>query len=84
MTTPNKVDDVHEHELEDPDLTLERAYLEGFLQARGFTLRTLKQLPKARRQALMSMASSYASGKLANAEAREKLLHDLRHSSGNQ
>ena len=84
MNKPEKVEDVSEYVVEDPKFNLERVYIEESLQMKGFTLITLKKLPKDRGMKLMSMASQYAYGKLADLEAREKLFFGLRDLTENQ
>lgn len=69
---------------EDPDSVLARAYLEEFLEAQGLTLPALRKLPKDRRRELLSRASRFASDRLADIEAKRRLLDELHHQPKNQ
>lgn len=56
---------------------LETALIEEFLRAGGHDPAAVRDLPPAERERLMTAASLYASGKLAEVEARAHLIHDL-------
>ena len=56
---------------------LECAFLDEFLSARGYTFQSIKQLAKARREALLREAAEYATLKLAEIEARAHFVKDL-------
>ena len=56
---------------------LECAFLDEFLWARGYTFQSIKQLTKARREALLRGAAAYATLKLAEIAARALFVKDL-------
>lgn len=56
---------------------LERAYIEEYLRSQRVSLAELHSLPEARRRALMRDASSYASMKLSEVEARSHLIEEM-------
>ena len=62
---------------EGPQSTLERKYIEEYLQSQGASLESLGKLPKDERQHLMREASKYASLKLAEVESRAKFREDI-------
>jgi hypothetical protein len=53
---------------------LERALIVTYLRARGHTLRSVRSLPRAEREALLRAANSYAALRLTEIEARTRLL----------
>ncbi len=63
-----------------PDQTaeLERALIADFLEQRGHTVQSVKQLPDEARHALMRSASLHASMRLAEVETRAHYVDDLR------
>ena len=61
----------------DRDASLETALIAEFLARKGQTLETLRDLPSDQALTLLEDASSYASGRLAEIEARAHLQHDL-------
>jgi hypothetical protein len=61
----------------DPLAQLERAFIDEFLRLRGHGLATLGALPAADAHALLKAASAYASGRLAELEARAHYVRDL-------
>jgi hypothetical protein len=63
--------------LEDPQARLERALIDEFLKARGCTLSTVGQKPAAERQALLTQATRYAAGRLAEIDARAVYLQQI-------
>jgi hypothetical protein len=63
--------------LQDPQARLERALIEEYLADRGCDLATLDCRPAAERRALLTHASLYAAGRLAEIDARSAYLHDL-------
>ena len=67
--------------LEDPESLLERAFIEGFLRARGHDPGRLQVLPEDERMHLLQAASVYAAGKLAEVEARARFVREI-HSEG--
>jgi hypothetical protein len=60
-----------------PLADLERALIDAYLQGRGFDEATLAVLPRAERDALLGEASTYASAKLAEIEARSHYVHEI-------
>lgn len=63
----------HEPETEpvaDPHARMERAFIEEYLHERGYSLKELQDLPEALAHQLMIEASTYASSKLTEVEAR--------------
>ena len=60
-----------------PLAELEQALIEAFIAGRGFDARTLADLPKPAREALLKEASTHASAKLAEVEARSHYLHEI-------
>ena len=67
-----------EQPTEDPEARLERAFIAEFLQRRGHTLSTLKELPEEQANALMREASLYASGKRTEVESRAHYVEEIR------
>ena len=63
--------------LEDPNARLERALIDEFLKARGCTLSTVGQKPLGERQALLTQATQYAAGRLAEIDARASYVHQV-------
>jgi hypothetical protein len=61
----------------DPLAQLERAFIDEFLRQRGHTLATIGALPGTDAHDLLKAASSYASGRLAELEARADYVRDL-------
>ncbi len=60
-----------------PFASLERAYIEEYLQSRGFTLESIQHLPASEAHKLMQDASIYASCKLEEIHAKEHELREL-------
>ena len=58
-------------------VALEQAYIEEYLRGQGASLAQLHDLPELRRRALMRDASSYASMKLSEVEARSHLIDEM-------
>lgn len=63
--------------LEDPQAPLERELIDEFLKARGSSLATIGQKPGAERHALLTQATQYALGRLAEIEARAAYLQQI-------
>jgi hypothetical protein len=63
--------------MEDPEGQLEKALIEEFLRARGHDLNTLHALPEAEAKRVLTEASVYAAGKLAEVEARAHFVHEI-------
>ena len=67
--------------MEDPQASLERAFIEEYLKTRGHSLRGLHVLPEEQVNALLRAASLYAATKLAEVEARAAYVHEIHGSS---
>jgi len=70
------------HSFETPPLRppldeLERALIDEFLRARGYDREALAGLTDAERHVVMTEASTYASTRLMEIEARSRLAHEI-------
>lgn len=63
--------------MEDMHAVLEKSLIEAYLMGKGFSIEKLKKLPKAEAKRLMTEASIYASGKLAELEERAHFMDEL-------
>lgn len=63
--------------LEDPQRQLEQAFIDEFLRMRGYDAARLDTLPVHDRELLMKQASAWASGKLAEVDARAYFVHEM-------
>lgn len=63
--------------MEDMHAVLEKSLIEAYLMGKGFSMEKLKKLPKAEAKRLMTEASIYASGKLAELEERAHFMDEL-------
>lgn len=63
--------------MEDMHALLEKTLIEAYLKGKGHTLEDLKKLPEAEAKRLMTEASVYASGKLAELEERAHFIQEL-------
>lgn len=63
--------------LQNPQRQLERALIDEFLRRQGYEPAQADLLPEPQRTLLMTQASAYASGKLAEVDARAHLVHEL-------
>ena len=63
--------------VEDPNAMLEKALIEEYLKARGYSHEDLKKLPPEVVEKLMKEASQYASLKLEEVEARAHFVKEL-------
>ena len=70
-----------ETSLEDPEAKLERALIEEYLQERGCSLSTIGSKPTAEQRVLLTQASQYAVGRLAEIDARAAYIHDIHDAS---
>jgi hypothetical protein len=68
--------------LRPPSSDLERALIDEFLHTRGYDSHALAGLKDAERHALMTEASTYASTKLMEIEARSHLVHEIHGDAG--
>jgi hypothetical protein len=62
---------------EDPEARLEQALIDEYLRTRGYERAAVDVLPAAERTALLQAASRHAAVRLAEVEARARLLRDL-------
>jgi len=67
--------DVSDHQ--DPQQQLEQALIDEFLHRQGCERAQLNMLPVTQQKLLMTQASSYASGKLAEVDARAHFVHQM-------
>ena len=56
---------------------MEKTLIEAYLKGKGYSLEDLQKLPKAEAKQLMTEASTYASGKLAELEERANFMQEL-------
>jgi hypothetical protein len=63
--------------VKDLQAQLERALIDEFLRTHGYDAANVSGLPNAELELLMKQACTYASGKLAEVEARAHFLHDI-------
>ena len=63
--------------LEDPEARLERALIEEFLQARGYSLATVNFRSPAEHRTLLAQAAQYAAVRLAEIDARAAYIHQI-------
>lgn len=68
--------------MEDMHAVLEKTLIETYLKGKGYTLEDLKKLPEAEAKRLMTEASIYASGKLAELEERAHFVQELHDAYG--
>ena len=66
-----------ETSIEDPEASLERAFIEEYLQERGCSLSTIGTKPAAEQRLLLTQASQYALGRLAEIDARAAYVHQI-------
>jgi hypothetical protein len=70
--------------LELPHGQLEQSLIEAFVRARGYDPLRLADLPDEEREALLKDASTYASGRLVEIEARSHFLYEIHAKDGPQ
>jgi hypothetical protein len=63
---------------------LEQALIEAFVRGRGYDPLRLADLPEQERNALLKEASTYASGKLVEIEARSHFFDEIHAKEGPQ
>jgi hypothetical protein len=73
MKTPAPNDNI----IEDPNALLERALIEEYLKQQGYSLKTLKTLPKDVVEKLMKEATRFASLKLEEIEDRARFIEEI-------
>jgi hypothetical protein len=67
--------------LDDPHARLEKAFIEEFLHERGYSLKELHTLPEEQARQLMTEASTYASSRLTEVEARAHFVDEVHHTA---
>jgi hypothetical protein len=63
----------------DQNAPLEQALMREFLEQRGFSEEGVNRLPEPERHLLLTQASTWASNRLAEVEARAHYVHELHH-----
>ncbi len=63
--------------MEEQEAALERMYIEAYLEGKGYSLHTLRELPEGEATRLLAAASAYASLKLAEVEIRARFMHEI-------
>jgi len=63
--------------MQDPFEKLEKMYMEEFLRSRGHTWETANALPEVERKKIMTEASTFVSGKLAEVEGKARISDEL-------
>jgi hypothetical protein len=61
----------------DPHAQLEQTFIAEYLRERGYSLADLHKLPKRLAQQLMAEASTYASNRLSEMEARAHFVQEI-------
>ena len=62
---------------EDPEAPLENAFIDEYLRSRGHDLESVRALPPAEADRLLTEASVYAASKLAEVESRAHFVHEI-------
>ena len=62
---------------EGPQSTLERNFIQEYLESKGYKLEDLRGLPEVKRELLMREACQFASLKLAEVESRAKFRQEI-------
>ena len=63
--------------LEDPQRRLEQAFIDEFLRVHGYEPTKLSVLPDPEREFVLKQASAWASGKLAEVDARAYFVDEI-------
>ena len=63
--------------MQDSEGKLEKALIDEFLRARGIDPSALHTMPEEEAKHILTEASVYAAGKLAEVEARAHFVHDI-------
>jgi hypothetical protein len=71
-------DDNHTDSEGDIHAELEKSFIVEYLKREGYTLESLNKLPEGEAHRIMSEASIYASGKLAEIDNRARYTQNLR------
>lgn len=61
-----------------PQSALEKRFIKGYLQNKGYQLEDLKEIPPGDSKQLMTEACKYASLKLAEVESKAKFRNEIR------
>jgi hypothetical protein len=69
MSTLDKENFVDDCVKKGPQAAMERSLIEAYLEAKGYSLKKLQELPKAQATALMREACGHASLRLAHVES---------------
>ncbi len=70
-------DDIHGDSQEEIHAELEKSLINEYLKRKGYTLESLNKLSEDEAHRIMSEASTYASGKLAEIENRARYTNNL-------
>lgn len=70
-------DDIQGNSQEEIHAELEKSLINEYLKRKGYTLESLNKLPEDEAHRIMSEASTYASGKLAEIENRARYTNNL-------
>ena len=63
--------------IENPETELARMFMEEYLQSRGHTVKSVCQLPEGQARQLWIGVSLYVSNKLAEVNARSRLMRHI-------
>lgn len=81
MCALQDIPDIEKYLTEGPQSALERQYIEEFLNEKGYSLKSLRDLPEQERHELLRAACTYASLKLAEVESRSRFRQEIQTSS---
>jgi hypothetical protein len=70
-------DDLHGNSQEEIHAELEKSLINEYLKRKGYTKESLNKLPEDEAHRIMSEASTYASGKLAEIDNRARYTQNL-------
>ena len=71
-------DDARANPEEDIHAELEKSLIDEYLKREGYTLESLNKLPEGEAHRILSEASTYASGKLAEIDNRAQYTRNIR------
>lgn len=63
--------------MEDIHAFLEKTLIEAYLKGKGYSMEDLQDLPEEKACQIMTEASTYASGKLAEVEVKAHFMQEL-------
>ena len=78
MSELDQVNCVDERDKEGPQAAMEKALIEAYLKAKGYSFSGLQELPKEQAKALMTEACEYASLRLAQVESTAHFRDKIR------